>query len=151
MNGGRIYADIALGVLVQNGTVLLARRSPTRKVHPNCWSPPGGHIEDGEDAATAMCRELIEEIGVTPERWQFAGKITTEGLPDALATFHVYQVDKWCGAPRLVDEEHTELRWFTATALGNQAELVALPQLGELLAAIACPSIPGDRCHSGIS
>ncbi|RUV28212.1 NUDIX domain-containing protein, partial [Mesorhizobium sp. M1A.T.Ca.IN.004.03.1.1] len=58
--------EIAMGALIQNGTVLLARRSSRRKVHRDRWSLPGGHIEDGEDAETALRRELMEEIGVMP-------------------------------------------------------------------------------------
>ncbi|MGR9176343.1 NUDIX hydrolase [Rhizobium leguminosarum] len=128
--------DIAMGVLSRNGTVLLARRSSERKVHPDRWSLPGGHIEEGEDAETAMCRELMEEIGVTPELWQFAGRFGWEGPPEASVTFHVYHVDKWHGRPRLIGDEHTELRWFTAAAIEKEAEL-ALPQLTEMLANLA--------------
>ncbi|MEI1249407.1 NUDIX hydrolase [Rhizobium aouanii] len=128
--------EIAMGALIQNGTVLLARRSSRRTVHPDRWSLPGGHIEDGEDAETAMRRELMEEIGVTPQRWQFAGKFVLEGRPGASVTFHLYRVDQWHGDPRLIDDEHTELRWFGAAAIESEAEL-ALPQLGKMLANVA--------------
>ncbi|WP_267551623.1 NUDIX hydrolase [Rhizobium rhizogenes] len=124
--------DIALGALTRNRTVLLARRGPKRKVHPNCWSLPGGHIEDGEGAETAMCRELMEEIDVTPERWQLLGTFVSEGPPEVSARFHIYHIDGWRGVPRLVDDEHTELRWFTAAALACEAAL-APAQLGEML------------------
>ncbi|QKD19654.1 NUDIX domain-containing protein [Mesorhizobium sp. NZP2077] len=130
--------DIAMGALAQNGAVLLARRSSKRKVHPDRWSLPGGHIEDGEDAETAMRRELMEEIGVTPEHWQFVGRFVSEAPPEASATFHVYRVDKWRGRPRLIDDEHTELRWFAATAIACEGEL-ALPQLGEMLGNLDIP------------
>ncbi|EJC66917.1 ADP-ribose pyrophosphatase [Rhizobium leguminosarum bv. viciae WSM1455] len=125
--------EIAMGALSQNGTVLLARRSSRRKVHPDRWSLPGGHIEDGEDAETAMCRELMEEIGVMPELWQFAGRLVSEDPPEASVTFYVYHVDKWRGRPRLIGDEHTELRWFSLAAMEGEAEL-APPQLGEMLA-----------------
>ncbi|MBY5791103.1 NUDIX domain-containing protein [Rhizobium leguminosarum bv. viciae] len=125
--------EIAMGALSQNGTVLLARRNSMRKANPDRWSLPGGHIEDGEDAETAMRRELMEEIGVTPQRWQFAGKLVSEGPPEASVTFHVYRIDQWHGYPRLVDDEHTELRWFNLAAIEGEAEL-APPQLGEMLA-----------------
>ncbi|MDU0311853.1 NUDIX hydrolase [Rhizobium sp. 10PS4] len=125
--------EIAMGALIQNGTILLARRSSRRKVHRDRWSLPGGHIEDGEDAETALRRELMEEIGVMPQRWQFAGKFASEGLPEASATFHVYRIDQWHGYPQLVDDEHTELRWFSLAAIEGEAEL-APPQLGEMLA-----------------
>jgi len=128
--------DIAMGVLCRNGTVLLARRSSDRRVYPDRWSLPGGHVEEGEDAETAMRRELIEEIGVTPERWQLVGRFVSESPPEASATFHIYHVDKWRGCPQLIDDEHTELRWFTAAAIEGEAEL-APPQLAEILADLA--------------
>ncbi len=124
--------EIALGALIRNGTVLLARRGPERKVHPDCWSLPGGHVEGGEDAETAMCRELMEEIGVTPERWQFIGRFVSEGPPEVSATFHIFKVDRWRGDPNLIGDEHTELRWFPAAALACVARL-APAQLGEML------------------
>ncbi|MGO7955909.1 NUDIX hydrolase [Rhizobium leguminosarum] len=128
--------EIAMGALSQNGTVLLARRSFMRKVHPDRWSLPGGHIEEGEDAETAMCRELMEEIGVMPELWQFTGRFVSEDPPETSVTFHVYHVDKWRGRPRLIGDEHTELRWFTAAEIEKEAEL-ALPQLTEMLSKLA--------------
>ncbi|MBY5395375.1 NUDIX domain-containing protein [Rhizobium leguminosarum] len=128
--------EIAMGALSQNGTVLLARRSSMRKVHPDRWSLPGGHIEEGEDAETAMCPELMEEIGVMPELWQFAGRFGSEDSPETSVTFHVYHVDKWRGRPRLIGDEHTEFRWFTAAEIEKEAEL-ALPQLTEMLANLA--------------
>ncbi|NTF99060.1 NUDIX domain-containing protein [Agrobacterium rhizogenes] len=124
--------EIALCALVQSGTVLLARRGSKRKVYPNRWSLPGGHIEDGEDAETAMRRELIEEMGVTAERWQFIGRFDAQSQLDAPAMFHLYLVDKWHGSPHIVDDEHTELKWYTAAAIGREADL-APPQLREML------------------
>ncbi|PDS77977.1 NUDIX domain-containing protein [Rhizobium sp. L43] len=124
--------EIAIGALIANGAVLLARRNSQRRTHPDRWSLPGGHVEDGEDAETAMRRELLEELGVTPQRWQFAGKFISESPPGASATFHVYHVDRWHGVPRLVDDEHTALRWFTAAEIECETEL-APPQLVEML------------------
>lgn len=124
--------DIAMGALTLNGTVLLARRGPKRKVHPNCWSLPGGHVEDGEEAETAMRRELMEEIDVTPERWQFVERFVSEGSAEGAATFHLYYIDRWRGCPRIVDDEHIELRWFTAAAIAREAELMP-PQIREIL------------------
>jgi mutator protein MutT len=128
--------EIAMGALVQKDTVLLARRGSKRKLYPNCWSLPGGHIEDGEDAETAMCRELFEEIGVTAVRWQLVERFEAEGVPEASATFYLYLVDDWHGSPHLIDDEHTELKWYTAAAIGREADL-APPQLREMLANLA--------------
>ncbi|MDR9771574.1 NUDIX hydrolase [Rhizobium hidalgonense] len=124
--------EIAIGALIGNGSVLLARRSSERRTHPDRWSLPGGHVESGEDAEAAMRRELLEEIGVTPQRWLFAGKFISESPPGASAIFHVYHVDQWRGIPKLVADEHTALRWFTAAEIACETEL-APPQLVEML------------------
>ncbi|MBX5064025.1 NUDIX hydrolase [Rhizobium lentis] len=128
--------EIAMGALSRNGMLLLARRNSERRIYPDRWSLPGGHIEDGEDAETAMCRELLEEISVMPERWQLAAKFVSQAPPEASATFHVYHVDQWQGLPQLVGDEHTELRWFTAAEVEQETEL-APSQLGEILARLA--------------
>ncbi|MBX4957227.1 NUDIX hydrolase [Rhizobium lentis] len=128
--------EIAMGALSRNGMLLLARRNSERRIYPDRWSLPGGHIEDGEDAETAMCRELLEEISVTPKRWQLAAKFVSQAPPEASATFHVYHVDQWQGLPQLVGDEHTELRWFTAAEVEQETEL-APSQLGEILARLA--------------
>ncbi|MBB2713244.1 UNVERIFIED_ORG: 8-oxo-dGTP pyrophosphatase MutT (NUDIX family) [Rhizobium etli] len=79
-------AEIAIGALIGNGSVLLVRRSSERRTHPDRWSLPGGHVEDGEDAETALRRELLEEIGVTPQHWLSAGEFVSESPPGAFAT-----------------------------------------------------------------
>lgn len=127
--------EIAMGALSRNGMLLLARRSSERRIYPDRWSLPGGHIEDGEDAETAMRRELMEEISITPERWQLAAKFVSQAPPEASATFHVYHVDQWQGLPQLAGDEHTELRWFSAAEIEQETEL-APPQLGEILASL---------------
>ncbi|MDO3435496.1 NUDIX domain-containing protein [Rhizobium sp. CBN3] len=124
--------EIAMGALIKNGSVLLARRSAGRNQHPDRWSLPGGHVEDGEDVETAMRRELMEEIGVTPELWQFVTKFGWQGQSATSATFHIYRIDRWRGRPQLIDDEHTELRWFRAAAIECETEL-ALPELGKIL------------------
>ncbi len=130
--------DIAMGALIQSGTVLLARRGPERKAYPNCWSLPGGHVEEGEDVETALQRELMEEIGVTTVHCQLIGSFVSADLPELSTTFHLYHVDNWHQWPRLADDEHTELRWFTAAAIECEAAL-APSQLGEMLKKlIAC-------------
>lgn len=49
-------------VAVRAGAVLMARRPPGRR-HEGLWEFPGGKVEKGEDDATALARELLEELG----------------------------------------------------------------------------------------
>jgi isopentenyl-diphosphate Delta-isomerase len=57
----------ATHVLVFNsgGRVFLQKRSMLKDSAPGCWdSSCSGHLDSGEDYATAAVRELFEEIGV---------------------------------------------------------------------------------------
>jgi 8-oxo-dGTP diphosphatase len=110
--------NIVNGLLICQGLVLLAKRSPGRKAYPGLWSFPGGHVEEGESLAEALERELREEIGVIPIDYKPLGTIadpnTAKGDP---VTYHMYAVTAWRGGePTIIDDEHTELRWFKQTA-----------------------------------
>ena len=50
----------ALAVVIEEGQVLLALRSPD-KPNAGFWGYPGGHVEPGETIAAAAVRELQEE------------------------------------------------------------------------------------------
>ena len=63
---GRV-ADVVLGALVSDGAVLLARRSPLKRHHPDIWDLPGGTVEPLDSELHALARELREEVGVDIE------------------------------------------------------------------------------------
>ena len=54
-------------VLDDDGRVFVQRRSPDRRLFPNCWDVVGGHIEPGESVEDALRREVNEETG-----WQLS-------------------------------------------------------------------------------
>ena len=51
-------------LIVQNGKILLMKRSETSKNFPGYWIGPGGHVDENEDVLTAAIREVYEETGV---------------------------------------------------------------------------------------
>jgi mutator protein MutT len=117
--------DIVNGLLIQEGTVLLVRRSPQRKAYPDMWSFPGGHLEQAETLSAALVRELREEIGVFPTAYTPLGTIddpnTRQNKP---ITYHMYVVTEWQGGkPVLRGDEHTELGWF------RPGDAILLPDL----------------------
>ena len=61
-----VTVEVAIIVLTDRaGRVLMQHRSHNAHPDPGRWTPPGGRLEPGEDAATAAHRELLEETGLT--------------------------------------------------------------------------------------
>ena len=119
------HGDFACAVLWRDGKVLLGLRSADKRTYPNCWDVFGGYVEAGETIEQELSRELAEEIGVAPV--EFA-KLSVIDEPDRArhgdGRYHMYIVTAWDGGePRMLGEEHVDMRWFTP------AEAAALPAL----------------------
>ncbi len=69
---------VAAGVLIEAGRVLVSQRKKGAHLG-GVWELPGGKVEDGEDPALAVVRELREELGI---------EVTVDDILDV--TFHRY-------------------------------------------------------------
>ncbi len=106
--------QVAAGVIVRNdGYFLLAQRPPD-KAYPGYWEFPGGKIEAGESAYTAMTRELYEELGI---RVTHATPWITRrhAYETACVELTFFRVDAWLGVPQA--REGQTLAWQSAAAL----------------------------------
>jgi 8-oxo-dGTP pyrophosphatase MutT (NUDIX family) len=61
-SGKTCYADMI--VFNNEGKFLILLRSRQAKFEPGKWCLPGGHVDEGEDHASAAMRELLEETGI---------------------------------------------------------------------------------------
>jgi 8-oxo-dGTP pyrophosphatase MutT (NUDIX family) len=96
-------------IIFHQEKILLLKRSPTDKSHPNTWWLPGGHLEKGETLEQGVIREVFEEsdILLDPKDTQLVLQdVSTNGKPLFLFTA---TTDNPFVA--LKDGEHTEYAW----------------------------------------
>lgn len=108
-------------VLIRDDKVLLVKRLPQRKVYPDLWDLPGGHIEGDESPENALRREAQEELGIDVERYRELGTVLDPVEP---ADIIIFAVTAWHGEPtNAAPEEHSEIGWFTQDSLPESAAL----------------------------
>ncbi len=118
-----------VGVLARDGSMLLVRRAPWRRVFPGAWDLFGGHVEGGERLDQALRREAREELGIEVRELRRLGQIDDPVEP---ALIHVFAVLSWEGEPgNRAPDEHTEVRWFGLTELPDSRALDAYGTLIE--------------------
>lgn len=127
MTSPRAPVDVAAGVLIRpNGKFLLASR-PAGKPYASYWEFPGGKVEPGEGVATALARELHEELGIdigTAYPWV----VRIFDYPHALVRLHFFRVFDWRGELR--SREHQNFGFFSTSDLPDGPLLPAtLPVL----------------------
>jgi ADP-ribose pyrophosphatase YjhB (NUDIX family) len=116
--------------------VLLARRA--YEPDAGLWDAPGGFLEEGEDPAVGLRRELLEETGLTIDVGDFVGAFVDRygDDSDAQAVLNlVWEATIARGELRAADDV-SELRWFATDALPAESEL-AFRWLGPALRAWA--------------
>jgi 8-oxo-dGTP diphosphatase len=113
------------GLIVREGSVLLAKRSVRRTSYAGQWSFPGGHVEQNETLTEALTRELREEIGIIPTEFTHLGLIKDPNVPaSASINYHMYRVTRWDGGePSLLCDEQSELTWKTFDSAATMLDL----------------------------
>ncbi|WP_237068376.1 NUDIX domain-containing protein [Microbulbifer guangxiensis] len=61
MTGENLIIEVVAAVVVKEGRYLICLR-PDGKQHGGFWEFPGGKVDPGEDFASAIRRELLEEL-----------------------------------------------------------------------------------------
>jgi 8-oxo-dGTP diphosphatase len=104
---------VTAAIIVQDGSVLLARRGPGDPLAGK-WEFPGGKLEDGETPEACLARELHEELGVRAS----IGELFAESAFDhgsGQLRLLAYRATITTGTPTL--SVHSELAWVDPRSL----------------------------------
>lgn len=120
MNSGFIPV-VAVALVAPDGRVLLQQR-PANGSHGSLWEFPGGKIEPGESAESALLREIEEELGLGLDAEAlipvtFATDPTLPPAPRQPHAILLYRCERWSGVPeaRAADA----LGWFAPEAMAD--------------------------------
>jgi len=131
----RPRVEVVAAVLQRpDGSFLLAQR-PAGKVYAGYWEFPGGKVEPGEAASTALARELHEELGIdVPQSYPWLTR--DYDYEHAAVRLRFRRVTAWSG--KLHGRESQAFAWQRCDEL-TAAPL--LPANGPILRALALPSL----------
>ncbi|MFE3325313.1 NUDIX hydrolase [Streptomyces sp. NPDC059176] len=103
-------------VLDQHGRAFAQKRSPDRRLFPDCWDIVGGHVEHGETLLDALIREMEEETGWRLDRVRrLLGMSTWTGDDHGgvrQEADYLVEVDGDLDHPTLEWSKHTAYHWF---------------------------------------
>lgn len=117
--------EVVGALLVRDRAVLLEFRPATAKVYPNVWDSPGGHIEPGETSEETLIRELDEELGIVPTRFQRIAVLDdVEPSTGTRYRHHVYVVTEFTGEP--AHREGQQIQWLPLAQLRDRADVMPL-------------------------
>jgi 8-oxo-dGTP diphosphatase len=109
---------VAVGIVADtSGAILIARR-PDHAHQGGRWEFPGGKVEAAETVATALQRELHEELGITVQAAEPWLQVR-HAYPDKTVLLDVWRVTAWRG--ELHGREGQPLRWASPAELANFA------------------------------
>ena len=125
--------EVAAAVILRaDGSFLVARR-PAGKVYAGYWEFPGGKIEPGEPAASALARELREELGIDVVR-AYPWITRVHVYSHATVRLNFFRVLEWSGVPH--PREAQTIAWQQPDAPVPQP---MLPANAPVLASLALP------------
>jgi 8-oxo-dGTP diphosphatase len=104
-----------VGIILVNpeGKVLLQLRCKDELLYPNCWTLPGGKVEEGESPELAIAREAKEELGLDL-RNPVLFKTIVENASDAIIERYIYWGNIRKKAQDLELGEGVALRYFSS-------------------------------------
>lgn len=106
--------EVVAGLILDDAGRVLACRRPEGKHLGGKWEFPGGKVEEGEDPAAALVRELEEELSIHVE----VGESLTPVVWDyGRGPIRLHPFCCRVTGGELVAHEHSEVRWCDRSQL----------------------------------
>lgn len=126
--------DVAVGIVFnKEGKVLITKRG-LDSPYPDLWEFPGGKLEENESAASAVVRELKEELGIHCQEivpWL----VDTHQYPDCHVRLHVFLVTAYSGKVACLENQQG-FEWVELDKLGNfefpEGNLILVQELAKM-------------------
>lgn len=106
----------AVGILIQDGRVLLLKRHADDKALPGKLCLPGGKVEKGEHMYQAMIREFVEETGITVTKYKFLDSKESDRF---YIHFYVVEADNYSVT---LSDEHESYLWLDKAEMDAQQD-----------------------------
>lgn len=148
------WIHVVAALIVKNNNQYLIAKRPADKHQGNLWEFPGGKVDLGEDAFTALKRELREELDIDIFSAQEFLKIK-HMYADKNIFLDIYKVYDYSGEEK--PKASQEIRWVTASDIGKYSfpkanqlivDALGLPELIAITPAeISEPFITKNMAH----
>lgn len=139
--------NTSLCYIEQGGSYLMLHR--VKKVNDenhDKWIGIGGKFEEAESPEDCMRREMLEETGLTPQKWQYRGIVTFVSDEWGTEYMHLFRCSEFTGEIKDCDEG--VLEWI------KKEKLLSLPMWeGDKIFLrfldTDCPFFSLKLCYSG--
>lgn len=111
--------NTTLCYLTRGGEVLMLHRvKKENDINRDKWIGIGGKFEEGETPDECLCREVLEETGLTLHTWQCRGVVTfLTDDPSQGEFMYLFTSEDFSGEPKECDEG--DLRWVKREFLNS--------------------------------
>lgn len=106
--------QVVAALLLREGKLLICQRTRHQPM-PLKWEFPGGKIEDGEQPAQALRRELEEELGIQALIGKAVARLHHDYKNGGAVELQFFRVDEYAG--ELENLVFREVRWVECAEL----------------------------------
>lgn len=91
-----LAVQVAVAVIINSDNQVLISKRASDVHQPDCWEFPGGKVESNESVASALVRELKEELGIEILEYKYLMSVPYD-YGDKKVCLQTYRVSKYSG------------------------------------------------------